>query len=75
MAQLGSRDDTGAVLVEHAERFDDVLFSVCVLHLARHDGQERGEVNSAVAVGVDLVDDVLQLSLGGIFAEGTNYSS
>ena len=65
-------DGAGAVLVEHAERFDDILFSVCVLHLARHEGAELGEVNGAVAVGIDLVDHVLELSLGRVLAEGAH---
>ena len=39
------------------------------LHLLGHQGQELGEVNSTVAVGIDLIDHVLKLSLRGVLAE------
>lgn len=49
VAQLSRRDETVAVLVEHTEGFADLLLAVCVLHLARHHGEELGEVYRAVA--------------------------
>ena len=48
------------------------LLGVGVLHLARHHGEELREVNGAVAVGVDLVDHVLELSLSRVLAEGAH---
>jgi len=42
------------------------------LHLLGHQGQELGEVNGTVAVGIDLIDHVLKLSLRGVLAEGAH---
>merc|ERR1719336_3566857 len=61
--ELSRGDETVAVLVEDAERLPDLLLAVCVLHLPGHHGEELGEVDRAVAVGVHLVDHVLQLGL------------
>ena len=69
MAQLRRGDEAVAVLVEDAEGLLELLLGVGVLHLAGHEGAELGEVNGAVAVGVDLVDHVLQLGLGRVLAE------
>lgn len=47
----------------------DLLLAVRVLHLTGHHGQELGEVDGTVAVGVDFVDHVLQLRLSGVLTE------
>merc|ERR1719199_2199718 len=69
VAELGGGDEPVAVLVEHLEGLDDLLLGVSVLHLASHHGEELGEVDGAVAVGIDLVDHVLQLGLSGVLAQ------
>ena len=43
------------------------------LHLSRHEGQELREVDGAVAVDVDLVDHVLELSLRRVLAERSHH--
>jgi len=70
--QLGGGDEAVAVLVEDTEGLPDLLFAVGVLHLARHHGQELGEVDCAIAVGIDLVDHVLQLCLCGVLSQGAH---
>merc|ERR1719181_1347302 len=69
VAKLSRRDEAVAVLVEDAEGLLELLLGVRVLHLAGHQGAELREVNGAVAVGIDLVDHVLQLRLGRVLAE------
>ena len=68
MSQLCGTDVAVSVLVEDLEGLLDLLLRVGVAHLARHHRQELGEIDRAVPVCVDLVDHVLQLSLGGILA-------
>ena len=46
---------------------------VCVLHLPGHHGEELREVNGSVPVGINLVDHVLQLRLGGVLAQGPHH--
>merc|ERR1719217_1112082 len=75
VAQLSRRDEAVAVLVEDAERLLQLLLRVRVLHLARHEGAELREVNGAVAVGIDLVDHVLQLSLRRVLAERAHHGA
>merc|ERR1719391_1351150 len=47
----------------------------CVFHFSGHHGQELGEVNRAVAIGIHLVDHVLQLGLCGVLSQGSHDSS
>merc|ERR1711924_206524 len=75
VAELSRGDEAVAVLVEHAEGLLELLLGVGVLHLARHQGAELGEVNGAVAVSVDLVDHVLKLGLGGVLAQGAHHGA
>lgn len=56
----------GAHLVEDLEGLEDLLLRVGVLHLARHESQELGEVDGPVSVGIDLWDRGRQLSECGI---------
>jgi hypothetical protein len=44
-------------------------------HLARHHRKKFGKVDGAVAVGIDLVDHVLELGLGRVLAEGAHDSA
>lgn len=69
MPQLCRADIAIAVLVKHLERLLDLLLTICVPHLARHHGEKLGEVDRAVAVGVDLIDHVLELGLGRILTQ------
>merc|ERR1711936_87741 len=64
-----------AVLVEDAEGLLKLLLGVSVLHLAGHQRAELREVNGAVAISIDLVDHVLELSLGRVLAEGAHDST
>mmetsp|Transcript_7993 Transcript_7993/g.18713 ORF Transcript_7993/g.18713 Transcript_7993/m.18713 type:complete len:210 (+) Transcript_7993:141-770(+) len=75
VAELGRRDEAVAILVEHTERLLQLLLRISVLHLARHQRAELWEVNCAVAVSVDLVDHVLQLSLGRVLAERAHHGA
>ena len=47
MAQLRGADEAVAVAVEDFEGLDELLLGVRVLHLARHEAQELGEVDGA----------------------------
>lgn len=44
----------------------------CTHHFARHHREKLGEINGAVAVSIDLVNHVLQLSLGRVLTERTH---
>ncbi len=67
--QLGSRDETVSVSIEHLECFDEFLLSISVLHFSCHERQKFREVNSTVAIGIDLIDHVLQFCLSGVLAK------
>ena len=69
VTQLGGGDETVAVAVEDLEGLNELLLSVRVLHFASHEREELGEVNGTVAIGIDLIDHVLQLGLGGVLSE------
>ena len=75
VAQLGSADEAVAITIEDLEGFNQLLFSVGILHLARHQRQELGEVNCSVAICVNLVDHVLQFSLGGVLIQRSHHGS
>ena len=69
MTELSSADETVAVFVEHPEGLSDLFLTVCVFHLPGHHGEKLGEVDGSVAVGVHLVDHILELSLGGVLSQ------
>ena len=73
--QLGRADVTVSVLIKDLEGLFDLLLTIGVLHLPGHHGQELGEINSAIAIGVDLVDHILKFSLCGVLAQRTHDSS
>jgi hypothetical protein len=75
VSKLSGGDEAVVVAVEDLESLADLLLGVGVLHLARHHGEELGKVNGAVVVGIDLVDHVLQLRLGGVLAERAHHSA
>merc|ERR1719238_1646969 len=75
VSQLSGRDEAIAVLVEDLESLLNLLLGVGVLHLLGHEVQELREVDGARAVGVDLVNHVLELSLCGILPEGAHDGS
>merc|ERR1711953_405472 len=52
-----------------------VCLSVCVLHLPGHHSQELREVNGAVAVGVHLIDHILEFGLSRVLSERSHDSS
>lgn len=67
--ELSGGNEAVVVTVEDLEGLANLLLGVGILHLARHHGEELGEVNGAVVVGVDLVDHVLKLRLRRVLAE------
>mmetsp|Transcript_5947 Transcript_5947/g.11629 ORF Transcript_5947/g.11629 Transcript_5947/m.11629 type:complete len:244 (-) Transcript_5947:7-738(-) len=69
MAKLSSRDETVAVLIENTESLLQLLLRVSVLHLASHQRAELREVNGSVAVSINLVDHVNELSLSWVLAK------
>merc|ERR1719326_1945037 len=75
VTKLSSGDETVTILIEDLEGLLDLLLGVSVLHLAGHEVEELREVNGAGAIGIDLVDHVLELSLGRVLAEGAHDSS
>ena len=75
VTELGGRDETVAVLVEHLEGLDDFLLAVSVLHLASHHSKELREIDGAVAISIDLIDHVLELGLSGVLAKGAHDSA
>merc|ERR1711997_618563 len=69
VAQLCRADEAITIAIKHLEGFDQLLLSVRVFHLARHQGQKLWKVDRAVSVSVDLVYHVLELSLGGVLPQ------
>jgi hypothetical protein len=71
VAELGGGDVPVLVLVEHLERLAQLLVGVGAAAaaaprgLARHEAQELGEVDGAVAVGVGVADHLAQLLRAG----------
>ena len=70
--QFGCADVTVSVLIKDLEGLLDLLLTIAVLHLSGHHGQELREIDSAVAIGVDLVDHILKFGLCGVLAQGTH---
>merc|ERR1712100_267667 len=70
LPQLGGRDELVSISVEDLEGLAELLLGVGVLDLSGHQREELGEIDGTVAVGVDLVDHVLELGLRGVLAEG-----
>lgn len=75
MPQLGSADEAVSILIEDLESLLDFLFTVSVLHLAGHHGQELGEIDGAVAVSIDFVNHVLELSFCGVLSQRSHHSA
>lgn len=75
LAQLGLADGAGAVTVEGLE---GVLASIALVlglgHLGVEDGLEAVQFDSSGDAAVGL-DDLCQLGLGGVLAEGTDTSA
>ena len=73
--QLGSTDVTVSVLIENFEGLLDLLLAIGVLHLPGHHGSEFWEIDSAVAVGIDLIDHILKFGLCGVLAQRAHDSA
>merc|ERR1740121_2443437 len=69
MPQLCRADEAVPITIEYLEGFDQLLLCIRVLHLSRHERQELRKINGAIAIGVDLVDHVLELSLCWILSK------
>jgi len=75
MPQLGRTDVTVSVLIKDLEGLFDLLLTISVLHLPGHHGQELREIDSAIAIGVDLVDHILEFMLCGVLAQRTHHGA
>lgn len=75
MTELSGTDEAIPVLVENLECLLNLLLAVCVLHLARHHGEEFWEVDRTITVGVNLVHHVLQLCFSGVLSKRAHHSS
>jgi hypothetical protein len=78
--QQTARDRQTAYNVAKSAKKDSMISSsesdiLQQVHLARHDIEELGEIDHAVAVSVDLVDHVLKLGLGRKLAERAHHSA
>merc|ERR1712167_530597 len=60
----------GLVVVEELEHLEEVLTGVLTLLAGGHHGEELVEVDGAVTVGVDVVDELADLLGLGVHAEG-----
>merc|ERR1719203_1429887 len=69
MAKLCCTDEAIAITIEDLESLDELLLRVRVLHLACHQRQELGEIDGTIAIGVHLVDHVLQVSLSRVLTQ------
>lgn len=75
MTQLGSADVPITVLIEHLEGLLDLLLAIRIAHLACHHCEEFGEIDRAVAVRVDFVNHVLELSFRRVLPQRPHHSS
>merc|ERR1712123_253361 len=58
VTKLSCTNKTVAVFVKNPEGLPDFFFTVCVFHLSSHHGEELGEVNGSISIGINLVDHV-----------------
>ena len=67
---LGGGDETVFIVIDELEEAAELLGLVGVLHLAGHVAKELVVVNFAVAVGIELLDLLLELILCGVLTHG-----
>jgi len=72
VSKLSSGDKTVSISIEDLEGLDELLLSIGILHLSGHEGEELWEINGSVTIGIDLIDHVLELSLGWVLSEGSH---
>ena len=75
VTELSGRNETVAISVEDLEGLNKLLLGVSVLHLTGHEGKELWEIDGSVTVGIDLIDHVLELSLGWVLTKGAHDST
>ena len=78
MPQFGCADVIVSVLIKNLEGLPDILLTVtCVAHLPGHHGQELGEIDGPVSIGVDLIDHphVSEFGFCGVLTQGTQDSA
>ena len=63
VTQFGSRYQTVTITIENLEGLNQL---VSVLHLTRHEGEELREIDGTVAVSIDFLYHILELSLGRV---------
>merc|ERR1711964_706443 len=68
--QVLEGDGAGLVVVEQLEHLEEVLTGVLALLAGSHHGKELIEVDGAVAIGVDAVDELADLVRLGIHPKG-----
>ena len=52
--QFGCGDESVTISIEDLEGFNELLLGVSVLHLPGHQGEELGEIDGSVSVGINL---------------------
>merc|ERR1719409_2498658 len=70
--EVAEGDLVGVVVIEELEHLLDILAGVLLAHLAGHDAQDLRELDSAVAVVVDVGDHLLQLLVLHLEAKGAH---
>merc|ERR1719387_2080341 len=71
--QLRSTDEAVSITIKNLEGLNELLLSVGIFHLARHQGQELWEIDCSVPIGIYLVNHVLELSFGWILAQRAHH--
>lgn len=67
--ELGSWDEAIAIPVEYFEGLNELLLSVCVLHLPSHQGEKLREIDRPVTISIHLVDHILKLGFSGVLSQ------
>merc|ERR1740117_2348858 len=75
VTQLCSTDEAVTITVKHFESLNQLLLSVCVLHLSCHQRQELWEINGAVTISIHLIDHVLKLCFGWVLSKRSHHCS
>merc|ERR1712038_866278 len=75
VTKLGSGYQTVTITIEDLEGLNQLFFCVSVLHLTGHEGEELREIDGTVAVSIDFIDHVPELSFSGVLTKGSHDSS
>ena len=75
VTKLSGGDETIAITIEDLEGLDQLLLSISVLHLTGHEGEELGELNGAIAIGIVLIDRMLNFGLSWVLSKLSHRST